>query len=149
MKNLYIHQNDVKVVEIMARWIMVLAILISASAVTVPVLAGEVYQDTDKQTEPSISIVTPEEGNLYVMGAQIIWLPFGWTVVMGPITIRAEVSNVDNAAVDFYIDDELKMTDSMPPYEYPWWGLSFGFHTIKAQISGQNISDTVSIFKIL
>jgi len=143
------HKNNVKAVEIMARRVIILIALVTIFAVIAPVAVGEASPSKGKQGEPSISIITPEEGNLYVMGAQIIWLPFGWTVVMGPITIRAEVSNMDNAIVNFYIDGELKMTDSMPPYEYPWWSLSFGFHTIKAEISGQNISDTVNIFKIL
>ena len=83
-----------------------------------------------------------------MMGAQIIWLPFGWTVIMGPITIRAEVTGVENPTVNFYIDDELKMTDTIPPFEYPWWNLCFGFHVIKAEIAGQNVTDSVNVFKV-
>ena len=108
----------------------------------------DVSLKTVSSSGPSISIVTPEEGNLYVMGVQIIHLPFGWTVIMGPITIRAEVHEVENPVVNFYIDGELRLSDPIPPFEYPWWDTSFGLHLIKVEVTGQGISDTVKVFKI-
>lgn len=106
-------------------------------------------QETPEQAEPKITIVTPEKGNLYVMGVQWLRLPYNLTVILGPIVIRAEVSNVENAPVNFYIDDELKFTDKKAPFEYLWRRLSFGFHTIKVEIAEQNISDSIRVFKIL
>ena len=63
-----------------------------------------------REQVPTISITTPQKGNLYVMGAQIVWLPFDWTLIIGPITIRAEVSGVEHPIVKFYIDGTQKFT---------------------------------------
>ena len=96
----------------------------------------------------SISISTPQSGNLYAMGAQIFRLPFNWTVILGPITIRADVTGTYSFVVNFYIDGELKSSDNSPPFEYPWWDLSFGRHVLKAELEGYGLNDTVQVFKI-
>jgi len=97
----------------------------------------------------TITIHRPEEGNLYVMGAQMIRLPFNLTVILGPITIEAYVTGINGFQVEFYIDEALKITDSSPPFEYPWWDLSFGIHTIEVKLVGYELSDTLQVFKIL
>jgi len=99
--------------------------------------------------DPEINIVTPEEGNLYVMGAQIFSLPFGLTILLGPVTVRADVSNGNGYDVEFWIDEVLEFTDPSEPFEYPWWDLSFGKHTIEVKISGTEISDSIDVIKII
>ena len=114
-----------------------------------PVAAGSDNGNSEMVPTFSITISTPEEGNLYAMGAQIIKLPFNWTVIIGPITVRADVTGIDGFVVNFYIDEVLKFSDSMPPFEYPWWDLSFGTHTVRVELSGHGLNDTVQVFKIL
>ncbi|HID25688.1 MAG TPA: hypothetical protein EYP23_04420 [Thermoplasmata archaeon] len=115
--------------------------------VLLPVAVGRDKVESETVTF-SIKITTPEEGNLYAMGAQIIRLPFNWTVIIGPITVRVAVIGVDGFVVNFYIDEVLKFSDSIPPFEYPWWDLSFGRHVIKAELEGYGLEETIEVFKI-
>ncbi len=102
-----------------------------------------------REQVPTISITTPQKGNLYVMGAQIVWLPFDWTLIIGPITIRVEVSGVEHPIVKFYIDGTQKFVDPLPPFEYPWWDLCFGRHVIKVELVDYGVEDSMRVFKIL
>lgn len=107
--------------------------------------------NTEHTSTPTINITTPEKGNLYGMGAQIIKLPFNWNLLIGPITIRAQTSTTDDIKVKFFIDDQLESTDQNSPYEYAWWDLSLGRHTIKVELLQNSIvkdTDTVQAFKI-
>ncbi|HEC82169.1 MAG TPA: hypothetical protein ENI42_07105 [Thermoplasmatales archaeon] len=113
-----------------------------------PALSAADVHDEALLPSTSISISTPQEGNLYAMGAQLFRLPFNWTVILGPITVRADVTGINGFVVNFYIDDELKSSDSSPPFEYPWWDISFGRHVIKAELEGYGLEDTVQVFKI-
>ena len=100
----------------------------------------------------NIEITSPEKGNFYAIGAQVFKLPFNWTVIFGPITIRSEATALNDISVKFYIDDEIQTTDSIYPYEYAWWGTSFGKHTIKVELYSEEIlraNDTIEVFKIL
>ena len=99
-----------------------------------------------------IKITTPEEGNLYAIGAQFFRLPFNWTVIFGPITIRASVNATDDFSVKFYVDDVLQTTDDIYPYEYAWWTTSFGKKVIKVELYYEDIlrdNDSIDVFKIL
>ena len=99
-----------------------------------------------------ITIETPQQGNIYVMGAQFFNLPFGWTLIIGPITIRAGVTGVNGFSVDFYIDGVKVSHDDYPPFEYPWWDISFGKRTIQVDlIQESTVLDTASldVFKII
>lgn len=56
------------------------------------------------------------------------------TTVSGLITITATASDdVGISKVEFYIDNQLKATDTQPPYTYIWYTTSTanGFHTVK------------------
>lgn len=124
-----------------------------------PILPTTVFADTkvkDENTEKTsmlydIEITTPQEGNLYAMGAQIFNLPFGWTIIVGPITIRADISGINGFEVEFYIDGVKKMTDDSPPFEYPWWDFTFGRHTVEVQLYSEDTlrdTDSIQLFKI-
>ena len=116
-------------------------------ATVLPALStADVHENALPST--SISISTPQPGNLYVMGAQLFRLPFNWTVILGPITIRADVTGINGFVVNFYIVGELKSSDNSPPFEYPWWDIAFGRHIIKAELEGYGLNDTVQVFKI-
>ena len=67
----------------------------------------------DASVSYDVEITTPEQGNLYAIGAQFFRLPFNWTVIFGPITIRADVVGLNGFSVKFYIDDVLQTT----PYD--------------------------------
>ena len=128
--------------------IMLCSILVTMS-LSFPVLAGTPKQETVIMNPPiTITIETPQEGNLYVMGAQIIPLPFDLTIVFGPLTVRAGVTGINGFEVAFFIDNQLKFNDTSWPFEYPWWDLSFGRHTIKVELVGYGLTDSVEVFKI-
>ena len=97
---------------------------------------------------PTITIITPEEGNLYFWGTSVAKLPFNLTIIIGPITIVAGVTGVDGFEVDFYIDGQFKLHDNSWPFEYPWTNFSFGSHLIVVELSGYSKSDSMKVFKI-
>jgi|GEM_PF-3558157 len=81
-------------------------------------------------TPPTLKKTKPVNG-VYVNDRKII--PFIFPIIIGSITIEVDV--IDNETgvkkVDFYIDDELKATDTIEPYAWKWGGTYFGLHTIK------------------
>ncbi len=106
----------------------------------------------DNSYQYEIEIITPAEGNLYALGAQFFSLPFGWTIIVGPITVRAEVTGEDDFTVRFLINDVFQVNDTNSPYEYPWWATGFGKHTIKVELYSEGIlrdTDSIDVFKIL
>ena len=129
-----------KIIGIMACCIMISLIPFTVMAITQP---------TGKLPSTTITIITPEEGNLYIWGEPVAKLPFNLTIVIGPITIEAGVTGVNGFEVDFYIDGEHKLHDDAWPFEYPWTDFSFGPHTIVAELYGYGINDSMKVFKIL
>lgn len=74
---------------------------------------------TPDTTPPTISITNPTNGAL----------------ISGSVLVSAIASdNVGISSVEFYIDNNLKFTDSSSPYTYSWNTVSYanGSHTIKA-----------------
>jgi hypothetical protein len=136
----------------MKKRLMSMAVCVMLLAVSVPyIVAADYKESTNLATgfPQEITIRRPDEGNLYVMGAQIINLPWDLIIIVGPITIEAEVTGGNGFQVEFYIDNELKTTDSSSPFEYPWWELSFGTHTIEVKLVGYAVSDSVQVIKII
>lgn len=128
-----------KITTLMAITILVLLLLPFTTTADKPVQTSSLAD---------IEIETPQEGNLYIMGAQFFPLPLGWTVILGPITIRAAVTGVNGFEVDFYVDDKLISHDSNAPFEAAWWDISFGRHTLKVELTGHGVSDEIQVFKI-
>jgi hypothetical protein len=150
--NLYIHRFvfniwEVKKMNRKLSGIIVCSLLI-AMAIPFTAVADTPEVTTVVMDPPSISIETPQMGNVYVMGAQMFSLPFDITLIIGPITVRAAVTGLNGFEVDFYIDGEHKFHDSGYPFEYPWWDLSFGKHTITVELTGYGLSDSIEVFKI-
>ena len=115
------------------------------------VVADNTQEKSTFSMDNTITIDTPLPGNIYIMGAQFFWLPSNWTIIIGPITIRAAVTGLNGFVVDFYIDGELKTSDINPPFEYPWWGLSFGLHTIEVKLLQDSIvqdTDSIDVLKL-
>ncbi|RLF63482.1 MAG: hypothetical protein DRN33_04050 [Thermoplasmata archaeon] len=83
---------------------------------------------------PSVRIIKPDY-SFYLMNYKIR-IPLNFPIAIGKLTI--EVDAFDNESrikhVDFYIDDELKYTDTSEPYSYDWvWDKKISFnhrHTI-------------------
>ena len=135
--------------------IFLLSIIIVPSYTTINITPNQKHnekREINTLNEYDIEITTPQEGNFYALGAQFFRLPFNWTILVGPITIRAETSINENTKVKIYIDDNLEITDPISPYEYPWWAVTIGRHTIKAEMFTDDIlrdTDTIDVFKIL
>jgi leucyl aminopeptidase len=96
-------------------------------------------QVTGDWTPPQLSLITPAPGNLYLNGLALMPLPFGATVVLGGLIITAEasdeVSGMDR--IEFYIDGELKATDTQIPYEFVWDEPALFRHSLNVQAYDQ------------
>ena len=56
-----------------------------------------------------------------------------YAIIIGQITIEAEVTDSSVEKVEFYVDDVLKMTDYTEPFSLLWDETSFGSHTIEVK----------------
>ncbi|HEC89907.1 MAG TPA: DUF362 domain-containing protein, partial [Thermoplasmatales archaeon] len=87
---------------------------------------------------PSVVIMQPCEDKLYINGHEksfkILWktiYSFPATIVIGNITVKAEVNNIDMIdEIRFYIDGKLQYTDDTPPYEWEWRDFSWSHHML-------------------
>jgi outer membrane protein assembly factor BamB len=95
---------------------------------------GNTSSDTANVTityaSPTVSIIKPENV-LYILNIKTI--PFPHPFIIGPITIKVTATQqplgIDH--VEFYVDDNLKTTDSETPYQWTWLTPAFFKHTIK------------------
>ena len=80
---------------------------------------------------PSVEIISPKEGYLYLLGKEII--PVGKTMILGKIDIIADAMDMDTgiAKVEFYVDGDIKSTISSPPYQWMWDEFVMGNHEIR------------------
>ena len=68
---------------------------------------------------PIVGIVLPESGKLHLFGKPILNTLFKNTVLIGKTSITASAGDDKGVEkVEFYIDDQLKFTDTQQPYEY-------------------------------
>ena len=88
----------------------------------------------EKQCEKNlfnVEIVKPIQGYLYLNDKQMFPL-FLFTLVIGPITFKVNVSGTENInKVDFYIDGELKHTDYYSPFSWECYEVLSFIHTLK------------------
>lgn len=108
---------------------------------------------TDKnKSSPIIEIKKPEKA-LYINNNKI--MPLQKTKIFGYIEIEVDATdnNYTIDKVEFYIDDELKGTDTTEPYVWNWSGKpSFGKYTIKAMVynsAGNSATDEITVWKFL
>lgn len=90
------------------------------------------YVNVKKDTNPpSIQITKPEKA-LYINNQEII--PFFTTIIVGIIDIEVQASDNESGMnrVEFYVDDELKITKGEEPYKWLWDETIFGVYIIKA-----------------
>jgi hypothetical protein len=108
-------------------------------------------------TLPTVKITSPIKGFLYVNLGDIITrkLPiFITTIVIGKIdvTVTATDSQSGIKRVEFYLDNDLKTTETTAPYMWTWseWGFFFP-HTIKViafDCVGNQKSTEMRVWKI-
>lgn len=81
------------------------------------------------ETPPVVHIDQPI-GHLYLQGQPVAPLPFGLTLVVGPVEADVEAADEDTGIqrVEFYLDDRLQATDEIPPYSW----------TINEQMQGRH-----------
>lgn len=105
---------------------------------------------------PFVNITSPVEGyiNINIFGLFVLKIRSITTVVIGKIKVIVDA--LDNQSglqrVEFYIDDELKSTDTAAPYDWTWSDRGHFFpYTLKViayDNYGNNNSDTFKVWKI-
>jgi hypothetical protein len=80
---------------------------------------------------PFINITRPKKGFLYIKDKEIA--PIGTTLILGKITQRVYAQDLESGVnkVEFYVDNTLKNSDKIAPYEWMWDERVFGRHRIK------------------
>lgn len=101
---------------------------------------------------PSVNIVEPERGWLYLYGEKKIMV--GFTIIIGDVTIEAEAMDekTEIEKVNIYIGNELMKTDIGEPYTYKWTEPGFGMYNVKvvAYDSFSNTAtDNIVVWKFL
>ncbi|HEC94504.1 MAG TPA: hypothetical protein ENI45_00890 [Thermoplasmatales archaeon] len=75
----------------------------------------------------------PKKGYLYIFDRETVPTFFGNTIIIGEITVEAEVHSNETGInkVEFYVDDVSKSIDSEAPYNWTWDEFTVGRHKIK------------------
>jgi len=90
--------------------------------------------------EIKIQIVKPKDNAIYLRNRELK-IKLRNTIIIGSIDVEVEVTN-DIIKVEYYINDELKHTDSEPPFEWKWNERSLFRKTLKVKAyDGNNWSD--------
>lgn len=84
-------------------------------------------------TKPTIILIRPQQGYLYILDRQICMLPSGNTIIIGRISVKAIAHDVDSDIenVSFYVNGILQNIDIAPPYEWMWRG-DIGYKYLEA-----------------
>ena len=110
-------------------------------------------KDNDNEDPISVEITRPEDNSLYIFNIRIKDLE-DKTDIVGPIKIKAKVESENEIdKVEFYIDDELKKTDTRAPYN--WWWLfkprtdkeDFNITIIAYDEEGNSSSDSIHVLR--
>ena len=109
----------------------------------------------EEQAAPGITITTPKEKHLYIVGNEIRYLNlFPTTLILGKIDVETEIGGItgDIDKVEFYIDGELQETDYDEPYGWTWDSRSFFRHELEAIVFFDErsvASNTLVVWKFL
>jgi len=98
--------------------ILVCTLLMLTSLTFVSALSATEHETTS--FDSGVSIVKPN-GYVYIFNIQIVPLPSMMpfrAIVIGMVDVEVEVDSVNK--VEFYVDNELKETDTEAPYEWIW-----------------------------
>ncbi|MCJ7571884.1 MAG: Ig-like domain-containing protein, partial [Candidatus Thermoplasmatota archaeon] len=89
----------------------------------------EFIPESSDTTPPTISIVKPTNA-IYLFNKKMI--PFSQTIIIGGITINAEVDDDSRISrVLFIINEDLKYETSSTPYQWLWDESVIGSYTIE------------------
>ena len=112
----------------------------------------EAFCEIKPNTIPSVEIIRPKIGYLYINDEEKRHLPFEKTVIIGKITIEAIASDPDNISkVEFWVNNKLKSTDTEAPYTYTFDERILGKCKIKViayDTYGNQNNATVNVFMI-
>jgi len=82
--------------------------------------------------ELKVNITKPEVGAIYFKDRKIMSIPFNLTIIIGPITISADVENAHgDTSVEFIICNESKAIVDEEPFNYTWDERAFLGHHIE------------------
>mgnify|MGYP001129420009 CR=1 FL=1 len=88
-------------------------------------------QIRDDDSPPIVDIARPI-GGIYILDREIIALPVDFAIILGKITLVAEVFDeltcVDR--VEFFVDNHRYVIDEEYPYEWTWDETNIGRHTL-------------------
>jgi hypothetical protein len=139
-----------KLGTIITLMIVITLILTTYSCAVTPL--GNNTRKTDLDTNMILDgslIVKPKVGYLYVHDREVVNLGGRVTVIIGKITIIAASRNhLDIDKIEFWIDRELKNSDTRPPYQWTWNERTSGWHTIrvKANKNERTLTDDLTAF---
>ncbi|MCD6572399.1 MAG: choice-of-anchor J domain-containing protein [Thermoplasmata archaeon] len=112
----------------------------------------EAWCKIEANTIPTVDITRPKKGYLYINDEEKRALPFEKTIVIGKITINAVASDPDGISkVEFWVNNELKFTDTEAPYTYTLDERKFGrceITVIAYDKYGNQNNATTNIFMI-
>ncbi|HEC89443.1 MAG TPA: hypothetical protein ENI44_02540 [Thermoplasmatales archaeon] len=122
--------------EILVAGIMSLMILSALSLVNPEVSSlKDSKADNSTMINLSINIKKPKEGFLCILDKEIIPTVLGNTLVIGRITVEAEVNSENRVEkVGFYVNDITRNADYDMPYQWLWNEALFGKHVLKAEV---------------
>ena len=88
-----------------------------------------------------LSIVEPQQGYVYINGNPKFTLKFLLAfldidaLAIGSITFKANITETEGSGevgkVEFYVDDELKTSDTTYPYNWTWNEFAIGIYTVE------------------
>lgn len=107
----------------------------------------------DDSVFPSLKITKPDKG-LYIFNIGVLHGFFEKPLIIGDIDITVDMddSQIGVKKVEFYVDEELKSTDTKKPYSWTWdeRGLLKHNHIIKVAVSdwaGNIFSKEITVWK--
>jgi len=101
---------------------------------------------------PDVEIIKPIPGAIYFWNKPL--LPFFATLIIGPIDITVDASDDLSGMerVEFYIEGNLKKTDTSAPYVWLWGHIMFGLNVYGIKVvaydnAGNHADDTILVWK--
>lgn len=126
---------------------MIVEILVIA-AMLCP-LAINACNSSEEQNLGESLIVRPKVGYLYLHDREVVPLGGRVTVIIGQITLIAQPrGDARFDKIEFWINREIKNSDSKAPYEWTWNERTVGWNTLRviAYKGDRTISDDMKAF---
>lgn len=116
------------------------------------------FTTTNETNPPTVKIITPQKGYLYINLGEVYVrksLIFITTLIIGKIEVTVTATDTESGIerVEFYIDDQLKATDTTEPYTWIWQERGYFFPyqlSVKAYDNMGNMNrEEIKVWKIL